>query len=423
MKLSDNLQKFLDSRELFGWQLGLTRIARLAKSFGNPERRFQVIHLAGTNGKGSTAAMLEAVLKAAGYRTGLYTSPHLVHVVERIRIAGAPIDLPHFEALLTKQRSLLEKERATYFEALTTVAFAAFAESNVDVAVIEVGLGGRLDATNIVQPRLCVMAHIALDHQQILGRSLAKIAAEKAGILKRRVPCIVGKMPITAMREIRSRAQALQAPVYEAWRMCKLREATITEDGNRLALTINSAAYEDLRCRLAGGHQINNTLCVIAAVHVLNQCGLQISESALRHGLANVDWPGRFQLAQKQPRVIYDVAHNPAGMEALVETFREIYPNQPPIVVIGILADKDHVKMLQQWKGAAKKMIFCKVQSKRGQLPEELYRTAEKLRLPAEVIVEPREAVQHAKKLAGAKGVVCVTGSHYLIGQILAKRH
>lgn len=419
--LSAEVQKFLDSRELFGWQLGLRRISRLARLFGNPERRYEVIHIAGSNGKGSTAAMLEAVLMAAGYRTGLYTSPHLLHLTERIRIAGAPIHVAQFETLLAAQRKALEKHGATYFEALTTVAFAAFAEARIEVAIVEVGLGGRLDATNIVRPKLCVIPSIAREHQRFLGRTLANIAREKAGILKRRAPCVIGRMAPQAIRVIQSRANVLQAPVHEASQLCAVREAKIAEDGNHLTVIGESHYYKDLHCKLVGRHQINNALCVIVGAEILNQQGMQISEWALRQGLRCVEWPGRFQILQQQPRLICDVAHNPAGMKALVQTYRQVYPDQQPVVVIGTLEDKDYVGMLRQWRGVAARLIACRVQSTRGRQPEDLFRAANEMRLTAELCHEPRQALKRAQTLAGRDGVVCVTGSHYLVGQLLAE--
>jgi dihydrofolate synthase/folylpolyglutamate synthase len=421
LPVSEDTKRFLESRELFGWQLGLARISRLAKAAGHPERRYQVIHVAGTNGKGSTAAMFEAVLRFAGYRTGLYTSPHLIALNERIRIDGAPIETAAFENLLARQRPLLEQAGATYFEALTLLAFAAFAEADVQVAVIEVGLGGRLDATNIVKPGLCVIPSIDLDHQQFLGHTIDRIAVEKAGILKRGAACVIGQMPMPAKHEIGLRAKLLDVPLVEAWQHCTLTSLEIAEDGNRLFVATEAKEAKLFHSSLIGRHQVNNTLCVIAGVHALNQRGFRISESALDDGLKNTRWPGRFQVIHAQPRLVLDVAHNPAGMRAFIETYQQVYPHQHSIVVMGVLEDKDHVNMLRPWQSLAGTIIFCAVQSKRGRAPEELAQEAEKLSIAAEVQQDPLQAIRRAQELAGAHGVVCVTGSHYLVGEALGR--
>jgi len=418
--LSTDVQKFLDSRELFGWQLGLTRIKSLSRLLGNPHRRYAVVHIAGTNGKGSTAATLEAILKSAGFRTGLYTSPHLVNITERIRINGIPLSIDSFEMILKQQQQLLEKNLATYFEALTMIAFSAFAEAGVDIAIVEVGLGGRLDATNIVHPVLSIISNIAFDHQKFLGKTLSAIAAEKAGILKRRVPCVIGKMPRRAVRVIEAKAKDVQSQLYDASRLCKVRKSKITSQFNRLWLSVGNIEYDDLRSNLVGRHQINNTLCTITAVNLLNKHGFRISDADMQKGLRTVEWPGRFQAVQQKPAIVFDVAHNPAGMRALVETFREVFPNHRPVVLLGVLADKDYRKMLHEWRDVARHFVFCRVQSSRALAPEKLHETALTMGFAATVVSDPAGAFEQAKKLAGRDGIVCVAGSHYTVGALMS---
>lgn len=418
--LSIDLQKFLDSRELFGWQLGLSRVKRLSRLFGDPHRRYAIIHIAGTNGKGSTAATLEAVLKSAGFRTGLYTSPHLINVTERIRIDGLPISIDSFETILKQQQQLLEKNRATYFEALTMVAFSAFAEAGVDIAVVEVGLGGRLDATNIVRPVLSIIPSIAFDHQKFLGTTLSAIAAEKAGILKRGVPCVIGKISPQARRVIESRARRTKSQLYDAWRVCKVHMSEVTSQSNRFRIAVDSIEYDGLQSNLIGRHQINNTLCAVTGISVLRKHGFRISDNNLHNGLRNIDWPGRFQIIQQKPVIVFDVAHNLAGMRSLVETFQEVFPNQRPVVVLGVLADKDYRKMLHEWRDVVRHFVFCRVHSSRALLPEKLHLAALKMGVAATIVLDPADALEAAKKLAGRGGIVCVAGSHYTVGELLA---
>ncbi len=417
--LSTDVQKFLDSRELFGWQLGLTRVKRLSRLFGNPQRRYAVVHIAGTNGKGSTAATLEAILKSAGFRTGLYTSPHLVNITERIRINGIPLSIDSFETILKQQQQFLEKNYATYFEALTMIAFSAFAEAGVDIAVVEVGLGGRLDATNIVHPVLSIIPSIAYDHQKFLGKTLSAIAAEKAGILKRRVPCVIGKMPSQAARVIEAKAKDIQSQIYDASRLCKVHNCEITSQFNRLWLAAGNIEYDDLRSNLVGRHQINNTLCAIVGVDLLNKRGFRISDGDMKKGLRSVEWPGRFQVVQQKPIIVFDVAHNAAGMRSLVETFREAFSNERPVVLLGVLADKDYRKMLHEWQGIARHFVFCRVQSSRALPPEKLHAAALKMSFAATIVPDPAIAFEEAKKLAGPTGIVCVAGSHYTVGALI----
>jgi len=417
--LSIDVQKFLDSRELFGWQLGLSRVKRLSRLFGNPHRRYAVVHIAGTNGKGSTAATLEAILKSAGFRTGLYTSPHLVNVTERIRINGIPLSIDSFEIILKRQQQFLEKSHATYFEALTMIAFSAFAEAGVDIALVEVGLGGRLDATNIVHPVLSIIPSIAFDHQKFLGKTLSAIATEKAGILKRRVPCVIGKMPPQAARVIEAKAKDMQSQLYDASRVCKVRKSEITSQFNRLWLSVGNVEYDDLRSNLIGRHQINNTLCAITAVSLLNKHGFRISDANMQTGLQSVEWSGRFHVVLQKPVIVFDVAHNSAGMRALVETFREVFPNHRPVVLLGVLADKDYRKMLHEWHGVARHLVFCRVQSSRALPPEKLHVAALKMGFAAIIVSDPAGAFEEAKKIAGREGIVCVAGSHYTVGGLM----
>jgi dihydrofolate synthase/folylpolyglutamate synthase len=417
--LSPDAQRFLDSRELFGWQLGLSRVKRLSRLFGDPHRRYAVIHIAGTNGKGSTAATLEAILKSAGFRTGLYTSPHLVSITERIRIDGLPLSIDSFELLLKQQQQVLEKNRATYFEALTMIAFSAFAEAGVDIAVVEVGLGGRLDATNIVHPVLSIIPSIAFDHQKYLGKTLSAIAAEKAGIVKRRVPCVIGKIPRPAARVIEAKTKSMQSQLYDASRLCKVRKSEITSQFNRLWLSSGDIEYDGLQSNLVGRHQINNTLCAITGVSILNKHGIRISDDDMKNGLRTVEWPGRFQIVQRKPAIVFDVAHNPAGMRALVETFREVFPDHHPVVLFGVLADKDYRKMLDDWQGVARHFVFCRVQSSRALQPEKLHKAALNMGFTASVVSEASVAFEEAKKIAGREGIVCVAGSHYTVGGLM----
>jgi dihydrofolate synthase/folylpolyglutamate synthase len=306
---------------------------------------------------------------------------------------------------------------------MTTVAFSAFAEARIDVAIVEVGLGGRLDATNIVRPVACVIPSIGLDHQKFLGRTLSAIAAEKAGILKRRVPCVIGSMSPRAASRIAERARTKAVQLFDAGRLCKVRKYEVRDGLNVLSISAGKREYDDLHCKLVGRHQINNTLCAVLTVELLTRRGFEIPESALRQGLENVDWPGRFQIFRHEPTLILDVAHNSAGMRALVQTMREVYPGVRPVVVLGVLADKDYRGMLGAWQGAASHILCCQVNSPRALPAEKLHSTARKLNVPSSVSFDALAAVREAARRVGKGGVVCVTGSHYVVGQVLENTH
>ena len=271
--LTPDSQRFLDNLGFFGWQLGLQRIEKLCEFFGQPQLKYPTVHIAGTNGKGSTAAMLAAIGQAAGLRTGLYTSPHLVRLNERIQINGVPVSFQEIEDVLASCRVLIEKMQATYFEALTIIAFQIFAQRKVELAIIETGLGGRLDATNVVQPEVSVITSIGLEHQKYLGRTLAVIAAEKAGIIKKNVTCVSGVRQPTAREPIRRRCRQQRVPFYELSECCVLHNISVQPSG--LQFSLASPRFDlnliNLVSALRGQHQAGNAALAVLAARLLRE--------------------------------------------------------------------------------------------------------------------------------------------------------
>jgi len=399
----------------------LAWIARLLAALENPQQRFAAVHIAGTNGKGSVAAMLEAVLRRAGYRTGLYTSPHLERITERVQVAGQEIAPADFARAATRVRDAIEgllhqgalPHRPSFFETMTALGFLHLAETGVEVAVVEVGLGGRLDATNVLVPRVSVITPIGMDHERFLGSTLAAIAGEKAGIIKPGVPVVSGRQAQEAQQVLRARCAALDVPLTEA----VLPSVTPVGDG-RFQLSL---AYrgEDTRLRpaLRGRHQADNAVTVAQVCEQLSARGFDVPRPALQAGLAATAWPGRLEVVHAAPRILLDGAHNPMGARALADFLAEMHLR--PVLVFGSLRDKDARRTAEILFPLAEHMILTAPDNPRAATAPQLAAQLEEHRAarPQAFHVAPdlAAALALAEKLAGDGGVV-VTGSLYLVG-------
>jgi dihydrofolate synthase/folylpolyglutamate synthase len=419
--LTPDSQSFLDRLGFFGWQLGLERIEKLCEFFGQPQLKYPTVHIAGTNGKGSTAAMLAAIGKAAGLRTGLYTSPHLVDLNERIQIDGAPVSFQEIEDALKSCRPLAESLQATYFEIITAIAFAIFAQRRVELAIIETGLGGRLDATNVVQPEAAVITTIGLEHQQHLGDTLAKIAGEKAGIVKKGVPCVSGVRQKTARQPILKRCRELRAPLFELQDQAKIKEISTHPDGLQFTLDLPdfNLNLKNAVCALAGRHQVNNAALAVFAAALLRKKYFQLTDDAIRRGLQTVFWPSRLQVIQAQPVTVIDAAHNAGGMRVLAKNLQEIFTYRRLLVVMGLLNDKTLSPILRAWKNLRPHFFFATPPTNRGRSSIELAQAAKKFGLQAEVFDSAAAAFAQARESCRDDDLLCVTGSHYLIGALM----
>jgi dihydrofolate synthase / folylpolyglutamate synthase len=321
-------------------KLGLNRIRAVLNALGDPQERCRFVHVAGTNGKGSTCAMIESALRAAGYSTGLFTSPHLSAPTERIRVRGAPVTADQFARAFNRVHSAVERLldagaidlHTTYFETVTAMAFLIFAEENVDIAVLEVGLGGRLDATNVVRPDLCVITPIDFDHEAYLGSCLESIAAEKAGILKPGVPAVFARQRPEVTAVLRERAAVLNVPTSSAANFA-ICDAKLDERGSRFVL--RGPPDLEIRCPLAGEHQMENA--VTAAVSLMR---VDVSDPAIQEGIAATAWPGRLERVSERPEIILDGAHNPAGARALAAYIDRFYARRGVRLIYGSMRDK-----------------------------------------------------------------------------------
>jgi dihydrofolate synthase/folylpolyglutamate synthase len=404
--------------------LGLHRIETIAKALGSPHRRYAVLHIAGTNGKGSVAAMSEAILRTAGWKTGLYTSPHLEKVQERIRVSGRDIPSRKLAALVTR---IGEKEeelygcrqldrRLTYFEFLTACAFQHFADERVDVAVVEVGLGGRLDATNIVTPQACIVTGISLDHQDLLGPTIAKIAAEKAGIIKAGVPVISACRSPEAQRVICTRARRVGAPLTEIDRDCRTR--VVGEQGACMIIDLKTPRqfYPRLPLALAGLHQARNAALAVAGVEAL--AAFPVLADDVRRGLARTRWPGRLETYYARRRTLLEGAHNVEGARALRNHLMR-WEDCEIHMVFGALSDKDIQRMGGLLFPLARSIHLAPVANSRSARPADIAALHPRLRTRLRLHANAPSALRAAWEECPRRGLVVVTGSLYLLGELL----
>jgi dihydrofolate synthase/folylpolyglutamate synthase len=397
-----------------GMQPGLERIETLLQALGRPEERFAIVQIGGTNGKGSTAALLASILKAAGRRVGLYTSPHLCSFRERIRVDGTPIAEDDVVDGVEALGTLIARTDATMFEAVTALALDHFARAGVDVAVLEVGLGGRLDATSVGRPVATIVTRIDYDHEAVLGTTLAEIAAEKAAIIRSGFAVSASQAPEVA-RLLIARAEGVGVPLLVEG--VDLHATVVARDlgGQLVTLTGPGFAIERARLGMLGRFQASNALLASAAAHRLG-----VSERAVREGLARARWPGRFQVVVGEPCVVLDGAHNPNGARALAESLVEYFGDAPKTLVLGVSADKNAVGILAPLVELATRVILTRSSSARAASPEVLLRA-----MPATPArVETAATVAEALRLASrppSTPILCIAGSLFLVADVLAR--
>ncbi len=406
----------------------LDRMRTMLKKLGNPQDAFRSVHVAGTKGKGSTCTMIASMLQACGYRVGLYTSPHLVDVRERIVVNGEQISANDF-AKLTK---LIEpiatkiKPHPTYFDALTAIAFKYFADQKVDIAVVETGLGGRLDSTNVLKPEVTALTSISKDHMQQLGHTLAKIAEEKAGIFKPGVPAVTVLQDPSVEPVLQRVAQKVGAPLDICGKTIefsyRFESSRMLGRHNRVCLTTQTSKFEHLAVPLFGEHQAINCGLALAVIDKLKTRGIPINDAKAMEGLAKTTIEGRMEVVYNMPRVIVDGAHNGASIDAMMRAIGQHIPYDSMIVIFACCADKDVDGMLERITSGADKVIFTRVNNIRSANPHELAaRYVELYGKMAQVAETLQEALSIANRAVTKEDLICITGSFYLVGE--AKKH
>lgn len=387
--------------ERFGWRFGLGSVRSLLHELGDPQKGLRIVHVAGSNGKGSTCAYLASILRAAGFRTGLYTSPHLSDIRERFRVDGKWIparDLDRLAGKVLRACDQVRRKRGrspTHFEALTALAFLWFREKRTDLVVLEVGLGGRLDATNVVEdPAVCLITPIGLEHQDILGRTLEKIAWEKAGILKPGCPAATVQSDPRAIRVLLARARKV------------------------------GASLRVVRSRVTGsllpgrpGYQALNAALAVEGIRILERGGVRVGKGAILKGMARMRWPGRFEVLSRKPLVLLDGAHNPAGARVLADALKDGYPGKKWIVLNGFLGDKSYGDCVGHLRPHTLLSIVTEPPSDRKRSGSGVFERWERCGVPVLWVKDWRQALRLARTKAGASGAgLLVTGSLYLVG-------
>jgi len=426
MTYSETLDYLYNSAPLFqhvgkdAYKEGLDNTHLLDEHFGHPHRKFKTIHIAGTNGKGSCSHTLAAILQSAGYKVGLYTSPHLVDFRERIRINGKPVSKEYVMDFVKNHRAFFEPLHPSFFELATAMAFNHFAEEQVDVAIVEVGLGGRLDCTNIIRPDLCVITNISFDHIQFLGDTLAKIASEKAGIIKNDIPVVIGETTPETKPVFLEKARQENAPIHFAEEEQLLLSASVDERGKRIYQTKD---YASLEGELGGLCQMKNTNTLLSAIRALQEIGYPIKESHVREGFAHVcsltGLMGRWQKIQDKPTMVCDTGHNKAGIRYIVEqlslqTYHRLH------IVIGMVNDKDISGVLALLPKDAT-YYFTKASVSRALSETEVQRLAKEAGLEGETYPSVHDAIEAARTSATPEDFIFVGGSTFIVADLLSE--
>lgn len=400
-----------------GWRgskPGLSRTQELLAKVGNPHKALKFIHVAGTNGKGSTCAMIESILRAAGYRTGLFVSPYVYRFNERIQVNGSEIGDEELTEIIEEIKPAAEgmADPPTEFELITVAGMLYFQKKQCDIVILEVGLGGELDSTNVIDtPEVAVITAIGRDHTMILGATILEIAQAKAGIMKPGGSVAICGRCREAVLLFQMRAAELGATIYRPrYEALELKERTLERQ------VFDYAAYSDLEIPLSGAYQLDNAALSITVMQILQEKGWKISEQAVRDGLTNVRWPGRFQVIAKKPTIIIDGAHNPQAIRATADTLRSVFRDKPILFVTGVFKDKDYRTMMTELVPLAKEFVVTQPEGPRALDAETLAHTIEFMgHMPVSVKPQIADACACAYAHAGADDVICVIGSFSII--------
>ena len=409
-----NILKSMFSLRRFGIKLGLSTIRRILRNLGNPQYNFSCIHVAGTNGKGSVASALASILNASGYKAGLYTSPHLVRFNERITINNQPISNANvMEAYKAVNQVNHGNREPTFFEFTTAMAFYEFGRQKVDWAVIETGMGGRLDATNIIKPAISIITNISVEHRKYLGNTIAQIAGEKGGIIKRYTPVVTGIKQKHAVAVVKEIAKTKSAPFFRLGDDFKVKR---NKSGSFTYFGIENT-WHNLQTGLLGNYQVDNAALVVAACEVLNKKKANIPVKSISEGLANNNWPGRLEVISKNPFILLDGAHNLIAARNLAKYLSNNLSNRNITLVVGILDDKPYKVMLKSLLPICKRVIITSPKIDRALSPEKLFAVAENLISDITIIPNVGKAVNHAIESARPDDAVCIAGSLYVVGE------
>ena len=419
MSLTDHYNKCIQTMyglKRFGIKLGLSTIKSMMHGLGNPQDSFSCIHVAGTNGKGSIASSIASILKESNYRVGLYTSPHLVRFNERIRINNQPVSNKNIvEAYEALKKISTGKRELTFFEYSTAMALYEFGKQKVDWAVIETGMGGRLDATNIIKPALTIISNISLEHRMYLGNTIKQIAGEKGGIIKNNIPVVTGARQKSAISTLKDIARKKSAPFFRLGDEFKVRRIK-NKAFNYFGI---EKTWRNLRTGLRGNHQIDNAGLVLAACELLNKSKAEISLKSIQGGLEKNRWPGRLDIVSENPLIILDGAHNIIATRRLADYLSKNLDSRNITLVAGILDDKPYSSMLKTLCSVCNRAILTQPEINRALPPEKLYSAAKQVISDIKIIPDVSQAIKHAIKTTSENDAICIAGSLYLVGEAI----
>jgi dihydrofolate synthase/folylpolyglutamate synthase len=410
---------FLFNLERFGIRLGLENTLSLMNRLDNPHLKFAAIHIAGTNGKGSCAAMLHSVLNRAGYVTGLYTSPHLLDFSERIKVSGCHIEKEFVTDFISDLRDEIEKNGYTFFEVATSLAFHYFAYKKAEIAVVETGLGGRLDSTNVILPEVTIITNIGLEHTSMLGKTLKEIAQEKGGIIKKDVPVITAIRKERPYKVIETLCREKNSELISVFKASSWKIRRSSPEGMEFDLSTKDNSYPGVQLSLSGEHQVQNAACAILALEKLNHKYTKVNRDSILAGLNQTRWRGRLEVYRDEPLVILDVAHNPDGAGSLVKALKRLFPDKKINFIFGVMEDKDYKKMLLTLGRIAQEIILVQVQYHRGAKIELLVKTAQILGFKFKAISDINNAYEYILGNMSEEEILCITGSHFTVGEFL----
>lgn len=415
---------YLDSLTGSGIRLGLQRTEAVLSYLGNPHYYLNTIHVAGTNGKGSTAAIISSILEGSGYKVGLYTSPHLDNFQERIKINGISIPDERAGQLIRRVRQLIEGDSQgsslTYFEFITAMALSYFAQKKVDIAILETGMGGRFDATNVVRPLVSVITSIGIDHTKYLGNTLLAIAREKAGIIKAGGRTVCAHLSPKVRRFMEEYCQTIEVKVRFYGKDFWVKRLEGGKDGQRFNFFSREKRYNDLRLSLLGNHQIINAATAIEVCHQLNEVGFVIQPGDIRRGLEKVCWEGRLEIMAYDPIIVLDGAHNPQAVKALVAAIKKIFSFKKIFIIFGVLQDKNYAIMIKNISSLFANnlvIIITKPSTPRGAGVDLVEKEFIKRGQKPIIIEDVTKAITQVKDLSTSEDIICITGSLYTVAE------
>ncbi len=422
---------YLFSLQLHTIKLGLDAMNDFLSKVGNPHNRLKFVHIAGTNGKGSVCQGLMSIFRQAGYKVGVYTSPHLFDVRERFRINDRYISESEFARQVERIQKILGDDRITYFECTTAIALLWFADEQPDIVLLETGMGGRLDATNVVEPLVSIITNVSMDHEAYLGNTISRIAGEKAGIIKPHVPVVSG-CTADAVSVIEKQCRICEAPLYQLGKELKVSRNSDDSWNIEADLADIPLRLNNMRCSLEGEHQLDNMALVIAAAYLLTNHGFSIDELQLRSGLLDLYWPGRLEHLVitrtecdrvKEYHYLLDGAHNPAGIASLIATLQSRYKDKTVTLIYAAMGDKDRLHTLPKLASCAERIIITRPESERAALPLELYNGLDdSLKMKCRICDNVDQAIEEAEhNSCNGDSLIVVAGSLYLVGAVRYK--